>query len=401
MLTPLLLIAALAVINMANLNEQPLANCSLLDFFIGICCLSMAVHLAARMIIRFKHTLSKSSRLPTRLDQISQLAALGIFSYWALSSPWIAQQSLATLCILPLLVVQLSLWWSISACYGLRNIKKRWSFLLLRIRFEILPALVLILFIDLINNIVYLSEVEWSQLEKVLIHIAFAIPILLFMPGILLKCWSCKAITDPQMLNMLQSIAQQSKVSVRGFYTWPRRGVPFYNAMAAGFGKRFQVVIISQDLLDALSEEEIQAVIGHELGHLRYRHLLIYLALLFTMSTVISWLISISETWWQPYLDAQYHLSVNLTLHAILILIAIRWIFGLVSRACEGQADLHGARVSSFSAMQSALHKVAMLVGQDLDTPNWRHHSIAQRITNLAQHPQNPQDQDRPLHIPS
>ncbi|NRA39461.1 MAG: hypothetical protein HRU15_15075, partial [Planctomycetes bacterium] len=63
----------------------------------------------------------------------------------------------------------------------------------------------------------------------------------------------------------------------------------------------------------------------------------------------------------------------------------LRYLFGYLSRACERQADIHGAHLASSEAMCSALLKVSHAVGQDPQTPNWRHWSIAQRIQYLQE----------------
>jgi tetratricopeptide (TPR) repeat protein len=93
---------------------------------------------------------------------------------------------------------------------------------------------------------------------------------------------------------------------------------------------------------------------------------------------------------WQLLLGNDTADAISMLLHVGLILLGIRCIFGLVSRACERQADLHGAHISSFESMQTALLRVAQLIGQDLDTPNWRHHSIAERVDFLKSHAAHP-----------
>ncbi|MFW5829620.1 MAG: hypothetical protein ACOCXA_05105, partial [Planctomycetota bacterium] len=85
-----------------------------------------------------------------------------------------------------------------------------------------------------------------------------------------------------------------------------------------------------------------------------------------------------------PAGDAIWPLALQLALLALYLLFVGRVLFGLISRACERQADITGAELTgSTTAMQGALVQVARLGGQPLDAPSWRHHSIATRIAFL------------------
>ena len=286
--------------------------------------------------------------------------------------------------------MQVCLWLVLARCLGAERWQQRFSFVGMRLRFELLPIAVLVVGIDLLSWTFGQFIGKDSPILQELTALVGILILLCVLPLIMVRMWRCRPITDPDLRLLLDETCRQAQTPVRNIYLWPQRNFPFYNAMAMGFSKTFRVVIISEDLLLGLNPIEIQAVIGHELGHLRYHHMLKYLVLLITMSICAMVLVHSSAVLWLDFIPSQYETMVQLLLHLGCILLGIRFLFGLVSRACERQADLHGAEVASFPAMQSALQKVALLSGQDLDTPNWRHHSIAQRIGYLAQHQYDP-----------
>src|SRR6202012_3301758 len=46
-----------------------------------------------------------------------------------------------------------------------------------------------------------------------------------------------------------------------------------FNAVVTGALPRFRYVLLSDALVDSLDEHEVAAVFGHEMGHVRHRHL--------------------------------------------------------------------------------------------------------------------------------
>lgn len=386
MLTPLLIIAALALVQIAQSGNLLLPQEQWWVPFSGAMLLLAATEYAARQLARHPR-----GRGLHRIDLSVQLLALMLFSYWVLSSDWVRSQTHSTLCLLPLLLLQFLLWFSLGRCVSHDGWRQRLSFAALRFRFELLPILVLVIGLDFFQLLAGLWNSEQSTaIPEEVLQLLMALVLISILPLLLVRLWGCRRIHDPQLQQLIQDACRRSGVHITRAYTWPRRPFPFYNAMAMGLLPRTRIVIISEDLVAALSPEECQAVIGHELGHLRYRHLLIYLLLLFAISMWASLLVWLSHDVWAPAVSVTAVESIQVILQVALILLGIRVIFGLVSRACERQADLHGASITSFEAMQTALLRVAQLIGQDLDTPSWRHHSIAERVAFLQSQSDNP-----------
>src|SRR5947208_8027930 len=60
------------------------------------------------------------------------------------------------------------------------------------------------------------------------------------------------------------------------------------NAMVAGPLPWVRYVFLSDRLLEGLTPDEVEAVFGHEVGHVRHGHLLYYMAFLFLSLTLLA-----------------------------------------------------------------------------------------------------------------
>jgi STE24 endopeptidase len=219
-----------------------------------------------------------------------------------------------------------------------------------------------------------------------------ALGLVALMPWLLVKLWGAQRLTDPLLLAELDAECQRAGVQVSAIMRWPVRGARVYNAMVLGVLPRLRYVLFTDDLLRDFSAEERTAVLGHELGHARHHHLWIYL--MFALATgLLSWSA-------RGMLDDVVQTLPGITLLSdevrtgliAMLLLAVQWrlLFGLLSRACERQADLAGADLAGRGdsaagavIMQNALGAVARLAGVDPRAPSWRHYSIAERMTFL------------------
>ncbi len=202
------------------------------------------------------------------------------------------------------------------------------------------------------------------------------------------------------------------------------------NALVTGFLPRPRYVILSDLLIETLHPEQIEAVFGHELGHLRYRHFFQFLvfALLSILgfSLLGQWLVNdLSQRWPAPLPGWELHgLSIGDAIAYGLVLTGVGlyvWLaFGWLMRTCERQADLFGCKavkplplVSVATVMHehngylrhvvveenhpqalhphgirvfiSALERVAEVNGLSRERPSWRHGSIASRVQFLEE----------------
>ncbi len=135
------------------------------------------------------------------------------------------------------------------------------------------------------------------------------------------------------------------------------------NAYFTGFGAARRVVFFDT-LIARLQPQEIEAVLAHELGHYRLRHVWKRVALIAAASLAFLWSLGIliGEPWF--YLGLGMHgqsTAVALTLFALVLPVftfPLQPVAGLLSRRHEFEADAFAARLSSGADLASALVKL-------------------------------------------
>ena len=150
--------------------------------------------------------------------------------------------------------------------------------------------------------------------------------------------------------------------------------------------------MFTEKLLQQFTDEEIEAILVHEIGHSRHRHLLLYPFILMGMLLVGS-LIFIFIL--QPLLlnwkidalfqsDTFFSSFILFFTYALFLGLYFRFVFGFFSRLFERQADLHIFEYSSPpTSMIQALDHIATLSGSIHQKPSWHHFSIQERINFL------------------
>ncbi len=138
-------------------------------------------------------------------------------------------------------------------------------------------------------------------------------------------------------------------------------------------------LVLGKELLDKLDRNEVLAVVAHELGHLKRRHLLIKVVslILFWVIFVLCWSrfsspIFFSETVTQIILAAIWNIVGFAFL--LIVLIPINWLVEL-------DADKFAAKLVGKEHIKSAL---LQLVDVDkLEEPSETHPSVAERVNRI------------------
>ena len=139
------------------------------------------------------------------------------------------------------------------------------------------------------------------------------------------------------------------------------------NAYFTGFGASKRVVFYDT-LLAKLSAQEVEAVLAHELGHFKYRHVIKRILILFAMSLVgfslLGWLAT--QAWFFTGLGVQPNLNQANDALALLIFMLTVPVFSFFiaplmaqsSRRQEFEADAYAMAQTSGSDLASALLKL-------------------------------------------
>lgn len=176
---------------------------------------------------------------------------------------------------------------------------------------------------------------------------------------------------DGSVAEEIRSVCVESGVRAPAVYLWrPSRG--WANAAVMGVVPWGRAMLVSEAIVSGLEREHVRAVIAHEAGHLRYRHVL------WLTASVVACLLG---------MEAALLIAGGLVGPAaggVVTLVVAACAFGMVSRRFELQADAFAARlVRSGESVARALERVAWLNGSPRDRWSFTHGSIAGRAARL------------------
>ncbi|HYV35277.1 MAG TPA: M48 family metallopeptidase, partial [Gemmataceae bacterium] len=277
----------------------------------------------------------------------------------------------------------------------------RWGYVALQTRHSFIlaaPPLVLMFLQQVI--LVFWPSLERNQLVFPLVGLGMLGTMYAFVPWLLRLLLGLKPLPPGPLRDQLMATARRLSFRFNDILVWNTRQT-VVNAMVAGPLPFLRYVILTDRLIDELTPAEIEAVFGHEVGHIKHHHLLFYFGFLLAslMAVIGFWTVltdalanSAVQEWltdnW-PDVDAilnDYQVLSMMPLLAILgVYIVV--VFGYLSRRCERQADIYGCRTVSVPVFVGALEKVARLNGISRDRPgwvqSWQHSTIARRIAFL------------------
>lgn len=234
----------------------------------------------------------------------------------------------------------------------------------------------------------------------------FALLLMIFMifaPPVVVQLWSCRPLESGSRRSLIEKFCQKENFQVREIVLWPGQGGVFITAGVMGLLRHFRYLLVTQGLLGILDDEELRAVLAHEMGHVKERHLFFYLIFLlgylvlaYPLSGVSFLLVLTSDLPLTLMIrtDSEFMTLVSMlsTLPLVLLLVIyFRFLFGFFIRNFERQADIYGLSVMGRPyPLISALEKVALHSGNIRDVPSWHHFSIKQRVNFLAEAASNP-----------
>ncbi len=214
--------------------------------------------------------------------------------------------------------------------------------------------------------------------------------VFLMAPAIVVNIWRTSPLPEGPLRSALEAMAVRMKVKFRRMLVWHSGGV-IANAAVMGMVGRFRYVLLSDALLEQMSDRDIAAVFAHEAQHIKGMH--IFYSMLFAVSTatLCAWAAELVRT--AAGLGDWEAESLSVAL------LAAAWAFGFgwLSRRFERQSDVNGAWLVGqmeqpdapadiitplgAEAFAHALQTIAKLNGISLSHRNWRHGSLESRIS--------------------
>ena len=376
--------------------------------FVGFCRWSFG-----GLITRFKK--GKDVQLINRYQSLMfQLSILAIclffldifffhFKYWIQFIPGLKQFTvLQGVFALILFIIYLgTIWYFAHPVYviAFETEIKRLSFLFSNVKLNlpiIFPWLILTLFYDLFSNVPIpgLESIMNKPVGQIFFYFLFISALVIFLPRLIKSWWGCKPFQPSSKIVELKSFLADKGLKYRELLKWPIFEGRIMTAGIMGIVPRYRYILVTDALMGVLSLEELKAVLAHEMGHAKYRHLLVYVFFIFGFLII-----------WYGFFYSEFYLllkayiiekfSIELSQQTALYLIDIpsilipiilyfRFVMGFFMRQFERQADLYSATTMGHPRYTiSSLEKIALLSGKIRELPSWHHFSIKERVDYL------------------
>jgi STE24 endopeptidase len=222
------------------------------------------------------------------------------------------------------------------------------------------------IFVEIIYGIIRIAPqrwwiIAWAVFIGLFLLMAQLAPVVLFP-----LFYKFRPLENEVLRERLTKLGERAGTRVRGVYEWKlSEKSKKANAALTGMGSTRRI-ILSDTLLENYSDDEIEAVLAHELGHHVHRHILKGIFMQVAITFFGFWLTNqvlryaIERKNWFPVLDPRLYDFANLPL-IILVVTVLGFLLApalnAISRRHERQADRYAweniPRIESFiSSMQ-------------------------------------------------
>lgn len=238
-----------------------------------------------------------------------------------------------------------------------------------------------------------------------------ALGVALIAPLLLRHIWITVPLPAGPLRDQLGVLCRKLKMRCREILVWKSGGM-IINAAVMGVIAPVRYVMITDAMLEQMEDRKIEAVFGHEAGHVKRHHILFFLLFAFISGCVLT----VLAQWLQGRDRATFQVVTAIAGGVLLF----KWgvLFGWVSRQFERQADVFGVRTLMLSGLpcsspcavhgedktnhgdplcataahlfSETLNDVAHLNNIPTEAWSWRHGSIASRSRTLQRYARDP-----------
>lgn len=209
----------------------------------------------------------------------------------------------------------------------------------------------------------------WWWLLAWTVWMGFNLLLLVVYPTIIAPLFNkFQPLEDETLKSRVSALMKRCGFAAKGFFVMDgSKRSAHANAYFTGFGAAKRVVFYDT-LLAKLSADEVDAVLAHELGHFKHKHILKRIVMMFALSlagfALLGWLAG--STWFYTGLGVRPNLlAPNDALALLLFVVAVPVfsffvspLFAALSRGHEFQADAFAATQTDGRALGSALLKL-------------------------------------------
>ncbi|WP_341891297.1 M48 family metallopeptidase [Variovorax sp. YR752] len=197
----------------------------------------------------------------------------------------------------------------------------------------------------------------------------FNLLILVLYPTVIAPLFNkFEPLADESLKARVQALMARCGFTAKGLFVMDgSRRSAHANAYFTGFGAAKRVVFFDT-LLSKLTPSEVEAVLAHELGHFKHKHVLKRIVAMFGISlagfALLGWLAS--QAWFYQGLGVQPNIGAPNDALALLLFLLVAPVFGFfvspllanLSRKHEFQADAYACQQASGADLSTALLKL-------------------------------------------
>jgi len=272
----------------------------------------------------------------------------------------------------------------------------RFQYLALHARHHLALLLVPVLGVFAVQDLVRWAEPQISDAVQAWILLFPVVALALFFPVALRWIWQTAPLECGALKDRLAEQSRRSGLGTTKFFIWQTNRM-MVNAAVAGMVRPWRYVFFTDALLDRFTDSEIEAVLAHEIGHVRRHHVLD--RLLAFLLPVLLWYV-LCQTFPaipQALQSGLHYLGANASWQSALLapLVLVFYaatVFAAHAKLLEYEADLFAVRTLceggqeyavSCRQLVSVLEKLSRVGGIRRETRTWLHPSIAERISLL------------------
>jgi STE24 endopeptidase len=221
--------------------------------------------------------------------------------------------------------------------------------------------------LPLLASVLWLMEAagEYWWLKAWLVWIAFNLFMLAIYPTWIAPLFNrFSPMNDPELRERVERLLARCGFKVKGLLVMDgSRRSSHGNAYFTGFGNSKRIVFFDT-LLSRLTPPEVEAVLAHELGHFRLRHVVKRIVWIFAGSLVFLWLLAflMHQAWFFEGLNVQAQTTAVALVLFFLVLPSFTFLLqpllASYSRKHEFEADRYAAENASARDLISALVKL-------------------------------------------
>ena len=298
--------------------------------------------------------------------------------------------------------MQLMIWKYSYVSYGriYHNPISEYAFIKSNLAFALpilLPWLMLTFISDLLKWIPdeHFQRFITSTQGEIIYILFFVAAAIVAGPVLIQKLWGCTPLEEGNERRRIENLCRSARLKFADILYWPIFDGKMITAGVMGFVGKFRYILVTPALLQMLSEEEMDSVIAHEIGHVKKRHMLYYLVIFsgymvfaHAFMELIDLFVLVADykiNGLEPESDPSIFTYMAAASGFILTFILyFRFVFGYFLRNFEREADLAIFEIKDDAGpLIRTFEKIAFSSGIPSDKPNWHHYSIYDRIRFL------------------